>query len=91
MPAERLSMRKIKEVLRLKFEAGVCQPADCAQLLDQPQYGRRLFVTGPRRRSWVSGPCRTDLDEADLEKRLFPTVAPRPDQPRAAAELARHP
>src|SRR5207302_5903456 len=27
-----------------QVRAGVCQPADCTQLLDQPQYGRRLRV-----------------------------------------------
>jgi hypothetical protein len=70
MPAKRLTMRKISEVLRLHFEcelsqrqiahsSGVARPTVA-------EYLRRAAVAG------VGWPLPEGLDEAQLEARLFP-------------------
>ena len=83
MPAERLSMRKIKEVLRLKFGLGFAnrQIARSCSINHSTvaDYLYRAKAAGLGR--W---PLPDDLDEAGLEKRLFPTMSPRAGQPRAA-------
>jgi transposase len=71
VPAERLSMRKIKEVLRLKFELG----------LGNRQIARSCSINHNTvadylRRAKAAGldhwPLSADVDEATLERRLFP-------------------
>ena len=84
MPAERLSMRKIKEVLRLKFELGLGnrQIARSCSINHNTvaDYLRRATAAGLDR--W---PLPSDVDEAALETRLFPArstlaaVRPIPD------------
>lgn len=77
MPAERLSMRKIKEVLRLKFELGLRhrQIARSCSINHSTvaDYVRRAEAAG------LGWPLPAELDEAELETRLFPpraTLAP---------------
>ena len=83
MPAERLSMRKIKEVLRLKFGLGFAnrQIARSCSINHSTvaDYLYRAKAAGLRQ--W---PLPDGLDKAGLEKRLFPAVAPRAGQLRAA-------
>jgi transposase len=71
VPAERLSMRKIKEVLRLKFELGLAnrQIARSCSVNHSTvaDYLYRAKAAGLDR--W---PLPVDLDEAGLEVRLFP-------------------
>ena len=43
MAKERLSMRKIKEILRLKWACSLEQPPNWHQLLYFPQYGSGLY------------------------------------------------
>src|SRR5215204_882976 len=82
LPAERLSMRKIKEVLRLKFGlrfanrhiARICS-INHSTVAD---YLNRAEAAGLGQ--W---PLPDDLDDTSLENRLFPVVVPRPEQPRA--------
>jgi transposase len=78
VPAERLSMRKIKEVLRLKFELGLGnrQIARSCSINHNTvnDYVRRATAADLNR--W---PLPADLDDAALEARLFPprtTLAP---------------
>ena len=70
MPAERLSMRKIKEVLRLKFEVGLANrqiARSCAiNHSTVADYLRRAQASG------LGGWPLPDLDETELETRLFP-------------------
>lgn len=92
MPAERLSMRKIKEVLRLKFELelGDRQIARSCSVNHNTvgDYVRRARAAGLDR--W---PLPADLDDAAIERRLFPprdTLAPErplPDWPTIHDEL----
>jgi transposase len=84
VPAERLSMRKIKEVLRLKFELklGDRQIARSCGINHNTvgDYMRRAKAAGLDR--W---PLPTELDDAAIEARLFPPrtalapVRPAPD------------
>ena len=78
MPAERLSMRKIKEVLRLKFELGLAhrQIARSCSINHSTvaDYVRRAEAAG-----LAVWPLPGDVDEVRLETRLFPpraTLAP---------------
>jgi transposase len=81
MPAERISMRKIKEVLRLKWECGLSNrqiAQSCA--LARPtvtEYLCRAAAVG------VAWPLPADLDEGALEHLLFP--------PRSAVPVERRP
>jgi len=76
MPAKRLSMRQVKEVLRLKWACGLSDRQIAQSLgISRPtvtQYVRRLKVAG------LSWPLPEDLDDAALESRLFATTNPAP-------------
>jgi len=90
MPAERLSMRKIREVLRLdslgvsRRQIGRCVGVNHGTVSD---YLGRAKVAG------LSWPLPEDLDDGELEKRLFVPREenrkgrPPPDLPRVHLEL----
>ncbi|OYV74585.1 MAG: IS21 family transposase [Chromatiales bacterium 21-64-14] len=86
MPAERLSMRKIREVLRLKWDGGVSNrriAQSCA--IGRPavtEYLRRAADAG------LSWPLPADLDDAALERRLFPRPASLPADLRTVPDWA---
>ena len=76
MPAKRLSMRKIKEVLRLKWGKGMSNrkiAASCG--IGRPTVSEYLRRAGEAGVSW---PLPVALDDARLERLLFP---PPPDLP----------
>ena len=79
MPTERLSMRKIRDVLRLKFESGLseCEIARSMSLSNGSvnSYLQRARMAG------LGSPLPVDLDDGRLERLLFP--------PAATAEAAR--
>ena len=74
MPNKRLSMRKVKEVLRLHFEAGLKLRPIARSLSLSPStvgdYLRRARVVG------IAWPLPAGIDEAELEHRLFPPSKP---------------
>jgi transposase len=81
MPAQRLSMRQVREVLRLKWACGLSDRKIAQSLrVSRPtvaEYGRRAQAAG------LSWPLPDALDETALERRLFartaqPPVARRP-------------
>jgi transposase len=76
MPGERLSMRKIREILRLGWETHLPQRA-IAQSLKLSQ-GSVSDYLGRARRAGLSWPLPDGLDDARLEALLFP---PPPDVP----------
>ena len=92
MPARRLLMRKIREVLQLRHEQGLSHQA-VAQACDVGvgtvnRYLRRAAECG------LGWPLPADLDDAALEGRLFPRAAPvrdrvRPDCAHIHRELKR--
>lgn len=94
MAQERLSMRKIKEVLRLKWACGLPNRAVAASCRistsSVSDYVSRAKVAG------LSWPLPDDLDEAALWARLFPEPVrvaeapiPVPDWSTLHAELKR--
>jgi len=94
MPTERLSMRKTREVLRLKFACGLSKRRIAAAL------GIGVTTAGDyvarARRAGLSWPLPADLSEEELERRLFPPPAaggpesrPTPDWAAMHLELRR--
>ena len=92
MPARRLLMRKIREVLRLKHEQGLSHQAVAqACAVGVGTVNRYLQRAAQRGLGW---PLPDDLDDAALEARLFPRAAPvhdriRPDCAYIHRELKR--
>lgn len=97
MPTEKVSMRKIREVLRLTFEARLTQRQVAASVgLSQSVISKYLAAARAAPMGW---PVPADLDDQALEERLFPaargTMAPRPprfaspDYPAIHAQLKR--
>ena len=74
MPNKRLSMRKVKEVLRLHFEVGLKLRPIARSLSLSPStvgdYLRRARVVG------ITWPLPAEIDEPELERRLFPPPKP---------------
>jgi hypothetical protein len=84
MPAERLPMRKVREVLRLKYACGAS-----ARVIAQSLGIGRSAVAEYIRRAAVIGltwPIPDDLDDTSLERKLFapagyPPAIEAPQQP----------
>ena len=85
MPRSRSSMRQIREVLRQKWELGFSTPRiACSCALS------RSTVSNCLRRADVGGltwPAVAQLDDTQLERRLFPP-APSPRMPRLEPDWA---
>src|SRR3954462_15115505 len=81
MPAERASMRKVREVLRLRHALGVSERQIAVTVgvsrSTVGEYLRRAAVIG------ISWPVPEGLDDGELERRLFmpPTFEEKPGQP----------
>lgn len=70
MPTERLPMKKIKDILRLKWECGLS-----ARQIARSQKVARSTVAEYLRRATAAGlswPLPDELDETDVERLLFP-------------------
>src|SRR3990172_1283239 len=76
MPAERLPMRKIKELLRLKFDCGLTDRQIGRSLglgrTTVGKYLKRFALSG------LSYPLPDEVDDAWLSERLFPPVSSLP-------------
>jgi transposase len=70
MPAERVSMRQIREVLRLRFASELPQRA-IAKSLGLSQGAVSGYLSRARA-AGVSWPLAEDLDDVQLEALLFP-------------------
>ncbi len=93
MPAERLSMRKIREVLRLHFACGLSKRRIARAVGIGPTSAGEYIARA--RRAAVGWPLPGELDDAALERLLFPpppqggTVRPEPEWARLHLELRR--
>ena len=87
MPAKRLSLRKIKEVLRLKWSKRLRQTADCQQLRNRSPHGQRIPAPGGVGR--VDLPLPASLDDTRLERLLFPPPPHLPAPVRGIPDWAR--
>ena len=93
MAARKLSMRKIREILRLKYEVGLSHRAIARALTvgvgSVSAYAERARLAG------LSWPLPEELDDAALESRLFstrhgpPGPRPQPDVAHIHQELKR--
>ncbi len=92
MPAERLSMRKVREVLRLRHELRLSyRKISNATGIGKTQVAEYVRRAEAAELGW---PLPEGLDDAALEQRLFPVIgagSPRPviDWPAIDRELAR--
>jgi transposase len=94
MPTERLSMRLIRDVLRLKYETGLSERAISATLgISKGAIGSYLSRARAARLSW---PLPAELGDAALERLLFPGARaggegsrPVPDWVEVERELRR--
>lgn len=94
MPNNRLSMRKLRDVYRLRFEAGLSQRQIARCVKASPttigEYLQRFEQAG------LTWPLPASLSEADLEKKLFPSVRaaamkrPVPDWAELQRQLKAH-
>ena len=93
MPAERLSMRKIREVLRLHFVCGLSKRR-IAQAVGVGMTSAGEYVARARR-AGLGWPLPDGLDDAALERLLFPPppkgalARPEPDWATVHLELRR--
>lgn len=72
MPTEKLSMRKIREVLRLTFELGLKQHQVAASVnLSQGSVSKYLALAKAAGLRW---PLPPELEDSVLDQRLFPVV-----------------
>ena len=83
---ERLSMRKIRECLRLRCEAGLSSRQIAASLQvsrsSVGEYMRRFAAAG------LSWPLPAALSDTELERRLFPPPPPVPSDARVVPDWA---
>jgi transposase len=93
MPRTRTSMRKIREVLRLKYACGLTN----RQIAKTRALGRTAVADYVHRAAaaGLTWPLPEDLDDAELERRLFPSadtlpeLRPQPDCAHLHKELRR--
>ena len=80
MPAERLSMRKIKEVLRLKYDCRLSNQA----IASSCGVGRTTVREYLRRadQAALSWPLSEEMTDSDLERLLFPSPPSIPNSQR---------
>ena len=77
MPIERLSMRQIKEVLRLKFAARLSQ-RQIARSLKLSTGVVAKYLAAAQRAGLTSWPLPEEMDEATLARRLWPDTTQPP-------------
>jgi transposase len=92
MATKRLSMRKIKEILRLRHEVGLSRRAIAASL--NVGYGTVVNYLKRAKTAGVDWPLPDDMDERDLGRLLFPSQPAtgqrrfsEPDYPQIHLEL----
>jgi transposase len=86
MPAERVTMRKIKDILRLKWACGLSNrqvAASCG--VARSTVAETLYRA---KAAGVSWPFPEDLDDQQLETRLYPAAPSPTGPPRAMPEWA---
>ena len=76
MPAERLSMRKIRELLRLRLENRLPQRS-IAESLGLSQGAISTYLSRARA-AGIGWPIPEELDDAQLEALLFPPLRGTP-------------
>ena len=93
MPQQRMDIRMIKDILRLKYSGGLSHEAHRAQPVASPRASSPSTSAWPGPPAWT-GTASADLDEAALERRLLgrssaETAVVEPDFARVHVELRR--
>jgi transposase len=83
MPARRLSMRKIREVLRLKFGLGL-RDREIARSCSIPRSSIANYLFRARQAGLCIWPLVPDLGDEALEELLFPPGVTKPVAPKSA-------
>ena len=86
MPAERVTMRKIKDILRLKWACGLSNrqvAASCG--VARSTVAETLYRARAAGLSW---PVPEELEDAQRETRLYPVAQPPTRPPRAVPDRA---
>ena len=86
MPGERLSMRKIREVLRLRHAHGLSQRAIGASL--RLSTGAVNMCLSRARRAGLSWPIPSEFDDVELERLLYPPPPAVPAEQRPVPDWA---
>ena len=89
MPAERVTMRKIKDILRLKWACGLSNrqvAASCG--VARSTVAETLYRAKAAGLSW---PFPENLDDQQLETRLYPAAPAPTGPPRAMPDSAAGP
>jgi hypothetical protein len=93
MPAERLSMRKVREVLRLKHALGMSyRKISAATGVGKTQAAEYVLRAAAASIAW---PVPDGIDDVELDRRLFPAAGdstctrPAIDGPKISQELKR--
>jgi len=74
MPAERVTMRQIKEVLRLKFDCGISHRKIARALrISVGVVSKYVTYAAAANLDWAAA---AGLDDAQIEARLYPPAAP---------------
>ena len=81
MPARRLSMRKIREVLRLKFHLGL-KNREIARSCSIPRSSVANYVFRANQAGLRFWPLVPDLGDEELEELLFPPVFTQVTSPK---------
>ena len=89
MPQERLSMRKIREVLRLRWEQGLSH----RQIATSCRIGQTTAreCLGRAKAAGLGWPLPEELTDALLERRLYPPPEAIPSVQRPRSGAARFP
>ena len=89
MPAERLSMRKVREVLRLKYACGASERVIARSVgigrTAVAEYIRRAAVIG------ITWPIPEELDDTALERKLFAAAGYNPPRSKPLPEWGHKP
>lgn len=92
MPTEKLSMRKIKQILQLHYESGLSRRAISVAV--GTSYGSVANYLNRAEKAGVSWPLSDDMDERELGRLLFPSQPSSkhcqfvdPDYPKVQQEL----
>ncbi len=92
MPTEKLSMRKIKQILQLHHESGMARRAISASV--GTSYGSVANYLNRAEKAGITWETACDMDERDLGRALFPSQTPskprqfvEPDYPQIHQEL----
>ena len=83
MPAERLSMRKVREVLRLKFGLGL-RDREIARSCSIPRSSVANYLNRAKEVGLQGWPLPADLNDEALESLLFSPAPPRVERARLA-------